>query len=100
MPLYLIYCVDRPGAEDVRTAARDEHMTYLHSREEIVLAGAKLSDDGETMTGSCFIVAADNRAEAEAFSNNDPFAEAGVFGSVTVTRMKKSTFIPDNYEKA
>ena len=62
------------------------------------MSGATLSDDGETMTGSCFIIAAESRAEAEAFSNNDPFTEAGVFSSVTVTRMKKSTFIPENYE--
>ena len=72
----------------------------MELRSKIVMSGATLSDDGETMTGSCFIVAAENRAEAEAFSNNDPFAQAGVFGSVTVSRMKKSTFIPKNYEKA
>ncbi|MBE88082.1 MAG: hypothetical protein CMM76_01420 [Rhodospirillaceae bacterium] len=99
--LWCITCVDKPGDDSTRQSVLETHRAYLKTQaDKIVMSGATLSDDGETMTGSCFIVAAENRAEAEAFSNNDPFAQAGVFGSVTVSRMKKSTFIPKNYEKA
>ena len=42
MPLYLVYCVDRPGSDALR---------------------AKLSDDGETAGGSAFIVNVPDRAE-------------------------------------
>ena len=99
--LWCITCVDKPSDDSARQSVLATHRAYLKTQaDKIVMSGATLSDDGETMTGSCFIVAAENRAEAEAFSNNDPFAQAGVFGSVTVSRMKKSTFIPKNYEKA
>ncbi len=100
MPLYLVYCVDRPGAEDVRATARDEHMKYLHSREEIVLAGAKLSDDGETAGGSAFIVNVSDRAAAKAFSDGDPFSKAGLFDSVTITRVRKGLWHPERAEGA
>jgi uncharacterized protein YciI len=100
MPLYLIYCVDRPGCEAVRAAARDEHMKYLHSREEIVLAGAKLSDDGETAGGSAFIVNVPDRAAAKAFNDGDPFSRAGLFDSVTITRMRKGLWFPERAEGA
>jgi uncharacterized protein YciI len=100
MPLYMIYCVDRPGAGDVRAAARDEHMAYLHSRDEIVLAGAKLSDDGETAGGSTFIVNVVDRAAAQAFSDGDPFSKAGLFDSVTITRIRKGLWHPERAEDA
>ena len=99
--LWCITCVDKPSDDSARQSVLETHRAYLKTQaDKIVMSGATLSDDGETMTGSCFIVAADSRAEAEEFSANDPFSAAGVFGSVTVTRMKKSSFYPDNYEKA
>src|SRR3546814_1492802 len=100
MPLYLIYCVDRPGAEAIRKETRDEHMAYLHSRKEIVLAGAKLSDDGETAGGSAFIVNVADRKAAEGFSNGDPFTRAGLFDSVTITRVRKGIWNPEVAEDA
>ena len=100
MPLYLVYCVDKPGSDAVRTKAHDEHMAYLHSREEIVLAGAKLSDDGETAGGSAFIVNVPDRAAAETFSNGDPFSQAGLFDSVTITRVRKGLWHPERAEDA
>jgi len=99
--LWCITCVDKPGDSTARLSVLETHRAYLKTQDDkIVMSGATLSDDGETMTGSCFIIAADSRSEAEAFSNGDPFTAAGVFESVNITRMKKSSFYPNNYEKA
>ena len=99
--LWCVFCKDKPDSEGQRQAVLEEHRAYLATqKDKIVMSGATLSDDGESMTGSCFIIAADDRAGAEAFSNGDPFTNAGVFESVVVTRMKKSSFNPDNYDKA
>jgi hypothetical protein len=100
MPLYLVYCVDRPGCEALRASTRPEHMTYLEGRDELVLGGAKLSDDGETAGGSAFIVNVPDRAAAVAFSNGDPFTRAGLFDSITVTRMRKGFWHPERAEGA
>lgn len=99
--LWCVFCVDKPGDDSARQSVLETHRAYLKTQaDKIVMSGATLSDDGETMTGSCFIIAADSREEAEAFSNGDPFTSAGVFESVTIKRMKKSSFFPDNYDKA
>ncbi|MBV8394244.1 MAG: YciI family protein, partial [Alphaproteobacteria bacterium] len=44
--------------------------------------------------GSLYIVNVPDRKAAEAFSKNDPFTSAGVFGSVTITAMRKSHWNP------
>lgn len=100
MPLYLIYAIDRPGADDIRKKTRDEHMDYLQSRKEIVLAGAKLSDDGETAGGSAFIVNVPDRKAAQAFSDGDPFTREGLFDSITITRVRKGIWNPEVAEDA
>jgi hypothetical protein len=75
-------------------------MKYLHSRKEIVLAGAKLSDDGETAGGSAFIINVPDRVAAKAFSDGDPFSKAGLFDSVTITRVRKGLWHPERAEGA
>ncbi len=41
------------------------------------------------MVGSAFVFDTDDRAELDAFLANDPYAKAGLFESVTVSRYKK-----------
>lgn len=87
---FVIACVDKPGALDIRKANRDAHIAYLKSHaEKIVAAGPTLGDDGENMTGSVLIMAFDARAEAEAFADGDPYAQAGLFESVTISAWRK-----------
>ncbi|HYM33623.1 MAG TPA: YciI family protein [Candidatus Cybelea sp.] len=94
--LYVIYQEDRPGAEAIRAAARDEHLAYLaRHRDILVLGGALLDDDGQRRTGSCLIVNVANRAAAEEFSLNEPFRRAGLFATVKITRMRRGQWNPD-----
>ncbi len=91
--LWAVYCVDKPGTGDLRMSLRPEHLEYLKSQnDKIVLAGATLQDEDDTMTGSLLVVNVDTRAEAEAFSANDPFTKGGLFESVVITRMRKGIF--------
>jgi uncharacterized protein len=46
------------------------------------------------LLGSLYIVNVPNREAAETFSKNDPFTQAGVFGTVTITAMRKSHWNP------
>ncbi len=54
------------------------------------MAGPIVGDDGESVTGSFLVVEADNRAQAETFSANDPYSKAGLFDSVLINAWKKT----------
>jgi uncharacterized protein len=88
--LFIIDCRDKPGHEDVRKDTRQTHLDYLKNFEDhIVVAGPVLSDDGERMIGSLLIVDFADRLLVERFAENDPYAKAGLFESVTIRRWKK-----------
>ena len=99
--LWLITTKDNPDTATLRAEHMAPHRAYQGSRKDIiVLAGATQSDDGETSTGSCFVVNVDNREEARAFSDGDPFTEAGIFAEVNITRMRKGQWNPEVAENA
>lgn len=99
--LWAISCVDKPNTAAARAAALQPHRDYLQSQKAIlVLAGATQNDDGTAAIGSLFIVNVGSRAEAKAFSDGDPFTKAGVFASVTITRMRKGQWNPAAAEGA
>jgi uncharacterized protein YciI len=99
--LWAISCVDNPNTAVLREKHIQPHRTYLDDRKNIlVLGGATLTDDGSQATGSMFIVNARDRAEAKAFSDADPFTQAGIFASVSITRVRKSQWNPDAAENA
>jgi uncharacterized protein len=87
---FIFDCRDRDGHLHVRLDTRQAHLDYLASyRDRVVVAGPTLSDDGEAMTGSLLILDFEDRAAAEAFAENDPYAKAGLFESVTIRPWKK-----------
>lgn len=93
---YLVETWDKPGSIELRQRVRPEHIAFLEGNVKRVLAaGAKLSDDGETMLGSFYIVDVETRAEAEAFVAEDPFTRHGLPGRIEITRWRKAFF---NYE--
>ncbi|MGF1627746.1 MAG: YciI family protein [Alphaproteobacteria bacterium] len=99
--LWSIHCVDRPDSTDLRMSLRPDHLSYLKEQNAlIVLAGATLTDDGDTMTGSVFVIDAADRAAAEAFSAADPFTKGGLFARVEIKRMRKGIWNPDTMPAA
>ena len=93
--LYMIHGVDKDDGAEIRAKARDDHFAYLDRHEDIVvLGGATLADADDTRTGSVLIINVPSRAEADAFSQNEPFRMAGLFETVTVTRMRRGQWNP------
>jgi uncharacterized protein YciI len=94
--LWAITCVDNVGTAALREKNLAPHLAYLEHRKPIlVLGGATLSDDGVAATGSNFILNVASRGEAKAFSDDDPFTKAGIFASVSITRMRKRQWNPE-----
>lgn len=87
--LFAIHALDRSDALPIRLASYEAHKAFLSDTSRfgvrILMSGPLVSDDGETMIGSLFLVEAPGRAEVEAFNRADPFAAAGVWDKVTIT---------------
>lgn len=99
--LWAISCTDKPNSAATREKVLQPHRDYLQSQKGIlVLAGATQTDDGKNAIGSLFIVNVGSRAEARAFSDGDPFTKAGVFATITITRMRKGQWNPTAAEGA
>ena len=94
MPM-LIRCTDKPNSLQVRQDNRPVHLEYLDANKDKLMAGGAVLDDAGVPYGSVLIVDTDDKAEAEAFAANDPFAKAGLFATVEVTAWRAAFF---NYE--
>ena len=96
--LYMLFGVDKPGAEGraIRERTREAHLAYLERHAAIlVLGGATLADPPDAArTGSVLIVNVKDRAEADRFAAGEPFRQAGLFSSYTVTRMRRGQWNP------
>jgi uncharacterized protein len=87
--LVLLTCRDKPDGAALRQATRAAHLQYVQSAGAIVkIAGPLLSEDGERMVGSFFVLDADSLRAAQDFSAKDPYAKAGLFAAVTVDRWR------------
>lgn len=88
--LFVVKCVDKADHLQVRLDNRPVHVEYLKSYgDKLFAAGPTLSDEDDQMNGSVVILDLDTRAEAEEFCANDPYAKAGLFESVTISKWKK-----------
>lgn len=83
--LFALVCTDKPGAVEVRKDNRPRHLRFLerHS-DQLVYAGPLIGEDGDTPAGSLIILDVPDRTAAEAFAQQDPYAEAGLFQSVCI----------------
>lgn len=90
---YVIETFDKPDHRHVRASVRPEHLAFLEARKDKLLAcGAKLNDDGSDAGGGLYIVDVEDRGAAERFIAEDPFAKAGLFERVVVTRWRKAYY--------
>ena len=79
---------DKKGALQVRMDNRPAHVDYLKASGGTVFQAGPLMIDGE-MAGSLVILNVEDRGAAEAWAANDPYARAGLFGSVELIEWKK-----------
>ncbi len=92
---FIVLTTDKPDSTQLRADRRAVHLEYLESfGDKLVAGGATLSDDGETPTGSFLLIDVEDRAAAEDFARNDPFAQAGLFETTEIRRWRKVYFHP------
>ncbi len=88
--LWCIHCEDKPDSLELRKATRPTPIEYLGGFD-IKVGGPLLNENGE-MCGSCIIIEAPDRAAAEEFARNDPYAKAGLFAKVSLSEFMKVTW--------
>jgi uncharacterized protein YciI len=88
--LYHILCHDKPGSLQTRLDNRDAHLAAVKVLGDRLFAAGPLLNGNDEMIGSVLIIDFDDDASAEAFCEQDPYAKAGLFEQVTVTRWRKT----------
>jgi uncharacterized protein YciI len=88
--LFMFHCTDKAGAGDVRATNRNAHLDYLEAhKDRIFAAGPLLGDDGAAMVGSLLVIECADKAAAEDFAANDPYAKAGLFDKVEIRAWRR-----------
>lgn len=90
---FLILATDKRGRESVRDELRPKRILWLRAnKHRLVAAGGKVDDTNRHVHGGLMIIEAKDRADAEAFAKEDPFALAGLYESVEVVRWRRVFF--------
>lgn len=90
MPLFVLFCVDKPKSLAVRMAARADHLAYAAERSAMLKLGGPLLDEAGDMAGSLVILDAPDLAAATAFNTHDPYTLAGLWASVDIKPFRAS----------
>ncbi|UWQ99500.1 YciI family protein [Rhodobacteraceae bacterium S2214] len=79
---------DKSGALQTRLDNREAHLEHIKASGIVEMAGPLLDANGG-MCGSLIVLNVEDMAQAQAFADNDPYAKAGLFESVTLDAWNK-----------
>ena len=82
-----LICIDKAGALQTRLDNRAAHLAHIESSGVVEMAGPFLQDGA--MVGSLVILEVPDLAAAQDWAARDPYAQAGLFQSVTLREWKK-----------
>ena len=90
MPTFVLHCLDKADSLDLRMATRERHLAYVQSRLSDIKVAGPMLDDAGNMAGSVFILDVADKAAAQAFSDADPYTQAGLWRQVELNPVKIS----------
>ena len=94
--IWVILCKDKPNSLNDRMKVIDEHRTYLSTNPIKTLISGPLTDKEGNMSGSFFMVEADNEEEIKVFQRNDPIFKANIWDEIIISPFNKRV---DNLSK-
>jgi uncharacterized protein YciI len=77
--VYLIYCVDRPNSEQLRTKIRPDHLAYLKRYEEKIAIGGPILGEENKPTGTVLIMNFNDQKSVDDFLEREPYHKGGLF---------------------
>tara|TARA_B100001059_G_scaffold210702_1_gene224533 strand:+ start:805 stop:1092 length:288 start_codon:yes stop_codon:yes gene_type:complete len=89
--LFTIFCIDKIGMEDKRSAAMPAHVEYLNSLTSIknIMSGPLMDDNMKNIIGSLYVLEAKDRAAIKDFTSNDPLVAADIWESIEIRAFNK-----------
>jgi len=82
---YVAIIFDRPDRQHLRPAHQEAHYNYLKENQDLILLrGGFPNESGVGFIGGMLVLDVSSREAAQAFVANDPFAQAGMQGEVTI----------------
>ncbi|MDO4227288.1 YciI family protein [Neisseria sp.] len=92
MEYYMLLATDGEGVHDARMAARPEHLKRLEALQaegRLLTAGPNpLPDNPERVSGSLIIAKFASLDDAQAWAEQDPYVEAGVYEEILIKPFK------------
>ncbi len=87
--LYILKCLDRAEAGELRMRARVPHLEFVASRLHAFRFGGPLLGEDGIVVGSLMILELPDEAALEEHMRKDPFFVAGLFANVEVWRSRQ-----------
>lgn len=91
---FIVYCKDKPDSLELRMANREAHLNYVRG-SDCVRIGGPITGRNDEMAGSVLVLEFDTLDQAQQWSDNDPYAKAGLFQSVEIHPFRWSVGNPD-----
>ncbi|MCX8749881.1 YciI family protein [Snodgrassella sp. B3088] len=96
--LFMLMATDADNSHEARIKARPRHLARLQelqAQNRLVLAGPNpLPDDETRFSGSLVIADFESLDEAQAWAEQDPYVDAGVYEEILIRPFKK--VLPDD----
>src|SRR5579871_2993909 len=93
--LFIAICKDKPDSVELRMRTRPAHLAWLEGlAAKVRLGGAMLTPDHKAPTGSVLIYEGETEEEIRGLAAKDPYAEAGLFESVTIAPWRQAVGVP------
>jgi uncharacterized protein YciI len=90
---YVITFVDDPDVVEKKKQIRQIHIEHVERNAHLIIAsGGLFPDDNDFPDGGLIILDVEDRAEAVAYIESDPFFANGIFSKYTIKRWKKFVF--------
>lgn len=85
---FAVFATDHPGSLALRQRLRPSHQSHLRAtgthRIVVRFGGPTLDDTGAAMNGTLLVIEAGSLPEVEAFMQEDPYVQAGLFASIQI----------------
>jgi uncharacterized protein len=86
--LFAVIRQDKPNSLSIRLSERPKHLEYLKTVLDKIRYGGALIDDKGKQIGSMLIIDVASKAEANAFTDADPFVDVDLFASTSVQQFR------------
>lgn len=86
--VFAVWCEDGPDAPQIRETCLDGHLAYVEARiDRYLIAGPMRRGAEESLSGSLFLILADNEDAARAFMAGDPYVSQGAYARLDYRRL-------------